>query len=47
MSLDSISTALWSDIIDALDIAGGNLPQLPEIRSEYQDWVRDGVKLPR
>ena len=39
--------ALWSDIQSALELLDNDMPKLPEIRTEYQDWVREGLKLPR
>ena len=44
---DATATALWSDIQNALNYPNSDLPVLPEVRTEYQDWVRDGLKLPR
>ena len=38
--------SLWRDLEHALHASGGGLPQLPELRSAQQDWVRDGLKLP-
>jgi hypothetical protein len=42
-----MAASLWGDVQGALHLAGGGLPQLSEIRTEHQDWVRDGLRLRR
>lgn len=44
---DALASTLWGRVVGAVDAAGRNPVTLPEVRSETQDWVRDGLKLPK
>ena len=42
-----VASGIWSDIQAALNSAGTSGVTLPESRTELQDWVREGLHLPR
>lgn len=44
---DEIASTLWSEVQRALDFTGARHASLPEDRTERQDWVREGLSLPR
>ena len=44
---DALASNLWSRVVGAVDAAGRIPVSLPEVRSEIQDWVRDGLRLPK
>ena len=44
---DEIARTLWSEVQRALDSIGARRASLPEDRNEHQDWVREGLRLPR
>lgn len=44
---DAMVASLWGSVEGALHLSDGGLPQLSEIRTEHQDWVRDGLRLRR
>ena len=44
---DEIAGTLWSEVERALDSTGAGHASLPEDRTERQDWVREGLRLPR
>ena len=42
-----IGGGVWPDLQAALGNLGSPTPGVPEARSEVQDWVREGLRLPR
>ena len=45
---EEIAGGLWASIQAALAVGGGMVrASIPEDRSDRQDWVREGLRLPK
>ena len=45
---EEIAGGLWASIQAALAVGGGTVrASIPEDRSDRQDWVREGLRLPK